>query len=85
MNTLFNGYTRPVIDEGRWAANEALGRMMDALGAAEYLDWYQANIANKGLNYAQICQVVSEHFTECPCCADDRRCTCKPTNQEIPY
>ena len=86
MTILYNGWTTPIVpNPERSRAGYLLGQLQDLLGADDYLAWFCENVTSS-TPWAEVCLMAAAMLVDdCMCCADDRRCTCKPGNDDIPY
>ena len=85
MTILYNGWTTPVIENPiRSEAGFALGMVQDLMGSDKYVEWFSENI-NSSTPWADVLQMARDLLDGGHRCEDDRVCTCKPGNDDIPY
>ena len=79
MTILYDGWTTPIVpNPERSKAGYLLGQLQDLLGSDDYMTWFCEHVTSS-TPWADVCKMAAEMLEpECPCCADDRRCTCKP-------
>jgi hypothetical protein len=86
MTTLYNGWTPPIKHTDRELAIIALQTVERHMTPEQFTAWFYSVIKPADEMTIQEVRAIAEAWLQDDCsCCEDARCTCKPTNQEIPY